>query len=325
MRITNGMMINNMLYNVNQNLARLEKINQQYSTQKKFSLPSDDPIGVSKSLKFNTDLSKITQYKRNAEDADAWMTETESALTEIETIFQRANELAVQMANGTYKDDLKNTKEEIDQMKEHLIQISNTTYAGRYIFSGFKTDQPLLDDDGNYAIPLTMNGDNTEIFQYNVGVSESVKVNTLGGRVFGTYTTDASGNITEDFSSNITQDDVASGKGSYLVEVLQKFSDALGGTEPVEDEIQNTIGRIKTSLNQILSVKSEIGAKVNRLELTQKKLNSQVQSTKELISDNEDVDLFEIVISLYKEENVYTASLSAGAKIIQPSLLDFLS
>lgn len=187
--------------------------------------------------------------------------------TEIETIFQRANELAVQMANGTYKDDLKNTKEEIDQMKEHLIQISNTTYAGRYLFSGFKTDQSLLDDDGNYAIPLTMNGDDTEIFQYNVGVSEAVKVNTLGGRVFGTYTTDASGNITEDFSSDVT-----SGEGSYLAEVLQKFSDALGGTEPVEDEIQNTIGRIKTSLNQILSVKSEIGAKVNRLELTQKKI-----------------------------------------------------
>jgi flagellar hook-associated protein 3 FlgL len=321
MRITNGMMINNMLYNVNQNLARLEKINQQYSTQKKFSLPSDDPIGVSKSLKFNTDLSKIAQYKRNAEDADAWMTETESALTEIETIFQRANELAVQMANGTYKDDLKNTKEEIDQMKEHLIQIANTTYAGRYLFSGFKTDQVLLDENGNYAIPLTMNDDaesnkRAEIFEYNVGVSESVKVNTLGGRVFGTVKDDG----TEDFSSDVTF-----GKGSYLVEVLQKFSDALGGTEPVEDEIQNTIGRIKTSLNQILSVKSEIGAKVNRLELTRKKLDSQVQSTKELISDNEDVDLYEIVISLYREQNVYTASLSAGAKIIQPSLLDFLS
>ena len=106
MRITNNMLISNTLFNLNENLGRMEKLNQQMDTQKKFSVPSDDPIGASKSLKFYTDLSKIEQYKRNVKDATSWMTETESALIEIGEVLDRADKLAVQMANGTYSDCL---------------------------------------------------------------------------------------------------------------------------------------------------------------------------------------------------------------------------
>ncbi len=69
MRVTNNMLVNNMVYNLNQNLKVLEKLQYQKATGKKFRVPSDDPIGVSKSLKFNTDLSKLEQYNRNVEDA----------------------------------------------------------------------------------------------------------------------------------------------------------------------------------------------------------------------------------------------------------------
>ena len=93
MRITNGMLVTNMLFNLNQNMGRLNKLNEQMHTQRKFSVPSDDPIGVSKSLKYHTDLSKIEQYTRNAEDANSWMKETESALTEIGEVLHRANKL----------------------------------------------------------------------------------------------------------------------------------------------------------------------------------------------------------------------------------------
>jgi flagellar hook-associated protein 3 FlgL len=77
-------------------------------------------------------------------------------------------------------------------------------------------------------------------------------------------------------------------------------------------------------MDQVLSVRAEVGAKINRLNLTQKKLDSQVLSTKSLISYNEDIDLAEVSIKLKTEENVYRASLAVGARIIQPSLVDFL-
>ena len=309
------MLVDNMLFNLNANLGRLDTLNQQYATGKKFQVPSDDPIGASKSLKLNTDLSKVEQYKRNADDANSWMKETESALVGIGSVLHRAYELTVEAANGTYAgDDLIKIKEEIDQLKSHLVQVANSTYAGRHIFSGYKTDLPLLNEGGNYDL----NGKgmkSNEIFEYNVGVSESIKVNTVGTKVFGVGDV----NETDPFSKL----EATSGTSkSYLIDVFDKLSAAL--KDNVQSELESSIGRIQNCMNQTLAVRSEIGAKMNRLELTEKKLDSQVLSVKTLLSKNEDVDMAQVIIDVNTEENIYRASLAAGAKIIQPSLVDFL-
>ncbi len=315
MRVTNNMLVNNMVYNLNQNLRTLEKLQYQQSTGKKFRVPSDDPIGASKSLKFNTDISKLEQYKRNAKDAISWMTDTEAALGEIVEVLHRANELTVDAANGTKTtEDLNKIKEEIDQLKEHLVQIANTTYAGRHIFSGYKTDMPLLvvDENDNNKIKYNVEGlpfNYDEVFEYNVGVSEKVKVNTVGVKVFG----DPNGN----YNVNIT-----SGETPYLIQVFEDLSHALEVNNP--DEIQKALGNAQKSMEQVLSVRAEVGAKMNRLELTEKKLAIQIDSVKELLSYNEDVDIAETFMHLNTAQNVYVSSLMTGARIIQPTLVEFL-
>lgn len=308
-----------MVYNLNQNLKKLEKLQYQQSTGKKFRVPSDDPIGTSKSLKFNTDISKLEQYERNAKDAISWMTDTEAALGEIVEVLHRANELTVDAANGTKTtEDLNKIKEEIDQLKHHLVQIANTTYAGRHIFSGYKTDMPLLNEDGTYNdgfttdLPLK----NDEIFTYNVGVSEEVQVNIVGIKVFGVAGTGADYDPYKVDSANGTSK-------SHLIQVFEELSAALtSGTEP--DKIQEALGNIQSSMEQVLSVRAEVGAKMNRLELTEKKLAVQIDSVKELLSYNEDVDMAEIFMHINMAENVYVSSLMTGAKIIQPTLVEFL-
>lgn len=312
MRVTNNMLVNNMVYNLNQNLRTLEKLQYQQSTGKKFRVPSDDPIGASKSLKFNTDISKLEQYKRNAKDAISWMTDTEAALGEIGEVLKRASELTIDAANGTKEgEDLKKIKEEIDQLKEHLVQIANTTYAGRHIFSGYKTDMPLLvvDEDDNNKIKYNAEVKYDEVFEYNVGVSEKVKVNTVGVKVFG----DPNGNY------NV---DITSGETPYLIKVFEDLSEALENNDP--DAIQEAIGNIEKSHEQVLAVRAEVGAKMNRLELTEKKLAVQVDSVKELLSYNEDVDMAEVFMHINTAQNVYVSSLMTGAKIIQPTLVEFL-
>lgn len=334
------MLVDNMLFNLNENLRRLDTLNQQYSTGKKFQVPSDDPIGASKSLKLNSDLSKVEQYKRNADDALSWMKETESALTEIGAVLHRANELTVEAANGTYSgDDLIKIKEEIDQLKSHLVQVANSTYAGRHIFSGYKTNAPLLDEDGSYKLTeyyATGTGTfkenkmlSSEVFEYNVGVTESIKVNTIGIAVFGVVVEDGENPFSKDeaVGYNVDKGNKSSKKPdnvskSYLIDVFDKLSAALNGND--QGELQSSIGRIQSCMNQALAVRSEIGAKMNRLELTEKKLDSQVLSVKTLLSKNEDVDMAKVIIDINTEENIYRASLAAGAKIIQPSLVDFL-
>lgn len=330
MRVTNNMLVNNMVYNLNQNLKTLEKLQYQKATGKKFRVPSDDPIGVSKSLKFNTDISKLEQYKRNANDAASWMNDTEAALGEIVEVFHRVNKLTVDAANGTKTpEDLLKIKEEIDQLKDHIIQIANTTYAGRHIFSGYKTDEPLLDEYGKYNIDLNMD----EVFEYNVGVSERVNVNTVGIKVFGVLDLkDSDGNYiipddSEDpsgFKNTFTDKDLSANKESKstLIQIFDDLSNALESNDP--DAIQKALGRVKIGFEQILSVESEVGAKMNRLELTEKKLDIQINNVKELLSYNEDVDMAEISMEINMAENVYVSSLMTGAKIIQPTLVEFL-
>ena len=319
MRVTNNMLVNNMVYNLNQNLRALEKLQYQKATGKKFRVPSDDPIGVSKSLKFHTDISKIEQYHRNAEDALSWMTDTEAALNEIGTVLKRAMDLTKDAANGTKTgEDLKKIKEEVDQLREHLIQIGNTTYSGRHVFSGYKTDEKLFDDDGMYNIEL----DKDEIFEYNIGVSEKVKVNTIGTKVFGVVGWDDEKIVGDpDFISGV--DENGTEQKPYLMAVLDELSAALdSGNDP--EALQNAMGNLDKCHEQVLSVRSEVGAKMNRLELTKKKLETQHLGITELLSYNEDVDAGEISMQISMAQNVYVSSLMTGAKVIQPTLVEFL-
>jgi flagellar hook-associated protein 3 FlgL len=317
-------------------MQRMEKLQYQTATGKKFRVPSDDPIGASKSLKFNTDLSKVEQYQRNAKDATSWMKETEGALKEINEVLKRSYELTNQAANGTNSaDDLEKIKAEITELKGHVIQIANTTYAGRSIFTGYKTDQKLLDEDGNYNVNLEKqdvldkdgnpvlddNGDpvkKDETFVYNVGVAETVSVNTLGNKVFGSGTV---GN--PDYTSDVTV-----GDKPYLIHIFDELEKALGtveaGEEPDQDLLQSSITNFQDAMGNIMSVTAEIGAKTNRLNMTTNKLADQALNLEELLSFNEDISLPEAYMKLSIEENVYRASLAVGAKVIQPSLMDFL-
>lgn len=321
MRVTNNMLVNNMVYNLNQNLKTLEKLQYQKATGKKFRVPSDDPIGVSKSLKFNTDISKLEQYKRNVNDAASWMNDTEAALGEIVEVFHRVNKLTVDAANGTKTpEDLLKIKEEIDQLKGHVIQIANTTYAGRHIFSGYKTDKPLIDKDGNYNIALNKK----EIFEYNVGVSERVSVNIVGIKVFGKLDNDTVPDTPDGFKDTFDVEKVSASEGdkATLIQVFEELSTALENND--QDAIQKALGNVEKSFEQILTVRSEVGAKMNRLELTEKKLDIQINNVKELLSYNEDIDMAEISMEINMAENVYISSLMTGAKIIQPTLVEFL-
>lgn len=150
-----------------------------------------------------------------------------------------------------------------------------------------------------------------------------VKVNTLGGKVFGKIGLDDNVkpifNGEPDYASNINEKEMP-----YLIAVFDALSDELdSGTNP--DIIQNSIKRLQDSHEQVLAVRSEVGAKMNRLEMTEKKIGAQINNVNELLSYNEDVDMAEISMQIAMAENVYISSLMTGAKIIQPTLVQFLT
>lgn len=190
MRVTNTMMVNNLLRNLYKNYTKMDKSQQMLSSQKKFLRPSDDPIGVTRSLRLSTEILNMQQYKRNTEDSDSWLQSSEQAVNNIISVMQRIRELTVQGSNtGTYSpDDRKKIADEIKELKEQLIGIGNTAYAGSYLFSGFKTDKPLLNKDGTYDLDggILRAGETIEV---NVGISDRIGMNTLGQKIFGSMAT----------------------------------------------------------------------------------------------------------------------------------------
>lgn len=302
MRITNNMLINNMVNYIGNNLTRMDKYQSQLATGKKIQVPSDDPVVAARALKLRTDVAEIGQYKKNVTDAQSWLDITEDTLSKAGDVMKRIRELTVQGANGTTTtQDTQKINAEVTQLRTQMIQLGNSTYAGRYLFSGYKTDQKLLNDDGTYAIGVVTN---TENIKYEIGIGDDININVTGGDLFNGGA-DATAGATGTLINNLNQLVAAFNAGDHTA-------------------IGNMLTNIDNDTNNLLRIRADVGARSNRLELTDNRLESDTSNFTKLMSVNEDVDMAETIMNLQNEENVYKASLSGGAKIIQPSLVDFI-
>lgn len=215
MRITNQMMTNNMLSHINQNKVNMSTLENQYSTGKKILKPSDDPIVAVRALKLRSNLTELSQYlEKNIPDAESWMDVTESAMDNVNGILTQMNKYCVQGSSDTLTaDDRTNILQNLIQLKEQIYQEGNSQYAGRYVFTGYKTDTPLIytsdtsylnntslttsfadatqNADGNYVIGLNALNQNMEsISEIKVGNTNVDQIVTMTSTAFGQITAD---------------------------------------------------------------------------------------------------------------------------------------
>ena len=156
-RITSAMMTNTTLMHINRNMRNLDEIIRQIETTQRMQRPSDDPIRASRAMKFQTNVSENDQFQRNVLNGIAWMNVTESTFTNINSELMRSiRELAVQGANDTLT--VAQKQGIILQMQSFFNQVGhelNQTYAGNFLFSGFRTDEPPMfnrDNDRTFVI-----------------------------------------------------------------------------------------------------------------------------------------------------------------------------
>lgn len=145
MRITNKIMRGNSLYNINLNKILEDKLNSQMTSQSKISRPSDDPVVAIRALRLRTNVSNITQYyEKNAPDAEQWMKVTGDALN---TIDQILTDLYTQATDASKKsltsEDLEIILTQMKALTKEFYASGNVDYAGRYVFSGYRTDTPI--------------------------------------------------------------------------------------------------------------------------------------------------------------------------------------
>jgi flagellar hook-associated protein 3 FlgL len=173
------MMTNNMMSNINKNKFNMNKYDEQYSTGKKIQRPSDDPIVAVRALKLRTNLVQLNQYlDKNIPDALSWMDVTESALKNVNQILTDMNSYCVDGSNDDLTVDNRNSIiNNLMELQKHIYQEGDANYAGRYVFTGYKTDKSLIFNST----------DKMSDYQYNITEDFKVKDIDTISKVVGSY------------------------------------------------------------------------------------------------------------------------------------------
>jgi flagellar hook-associated protein 3 FlgL len=300
LRVTPGMMHTQLTRNLNRTLTEMAKLQEQMTTGRKINRASDDPVGITYSLRYRSELSGNVQYQKNIDMALSWLDFNDTVLQQAQDVLKRLKELSVQGANGTNPDvALDNIADEVVQLKDQIVDIANSTLNGKYVFNGEKTDDPPYDPTAVPFDPANVQTDTGDIC-YMVGVGVKLQINLSGNDVFGNP-----------------------GEADNIFAVFDQIIAALrnGDHAGVAAQIPN----IESRMDKILNQQAEIGARVNRVELMQNRLKDLELNLTDLQSKTEDIDYEKLIIDAKINENIYQASLSVGAKIITPSLVDFLN
>lgn len=144
-------MRNNSLYNINQNKILEDKLSNQMTNQSKITRPSDDPVVAIRALRLRTNVTMVSQYyDKNSEDADSWLSITGDAL---DTVSDVLTDLYKQVEDASKKSltsaDLDIILTKINALTKEFYSSGNVDYAGRYVFSGFRTDTPITFTEEN--------------------------------------------------------------------------------------------------------------------------------------------------------------------------------
>jgi flagellar hook-associated protein 3 FlgL len=286
------MLSSNMQRHLSRSYERLGDIQDKLMTGKKIVRPSDDPVVAMKGMTYRSNLTEIEQYQRNLSEAFTWIENADGALEHATSVLHRARELIIQIKNGTYgAADRQAVKKEIEQLKEDLVSVANTQVAGKYIFNG--TDILSQPVDPATATPTATPGRNAS-FTVEVAKGVRLPVNVDPDNVFDAALFNTFKNIEADLQVN---------NNTNLDQYLSELTQHLG---------------------KIVDERAELGARTNRLELVQDRISKQEVIVSKNISDNEDADMERIITDLKTQESVHRAALGVGARIIQPTLLDFL-
>ncbi|MDI2589758.1 flagellar hook-associated protein FlgL [Psychrobacillus sp. NEAU-3TGS] len=295
MRVTQSMLSTNMLRNLSNSYNKMATLQEQINSGKKITRPSQDPVVAIKGIGYRTDLNKVEQYQRNLGEVNNWLDSSDDALDKVGSALKRVQELVTDAANDTKTpEDREKIKVEITQLKAQIRDLANTKVGDKYIFSGTKTLSPLYDNNGNLLGETGVDGSvNIEVYD---GVE--IKVNTNGKKMF------------EDIDK--------------MMENIESVLDSSKTPVATGPEIAKYLEEISGNQDTVLAARADIGARQNRVEMMEDRLGAQEIIVTKQLSSNEDIDYEKAITEMITQESIHRAALSVGARIIQPTLTDFL-
>lgn len=296
-RMTQNMMSRQSFSGMQTAMSRVAQAQEQLTTGRLINRPSDDPTGATSAMRIRSSLSTQQQLVRNADDAVGWLDQTDGTLGTMGTQISRARDIALQGANsGAMGPEARAAlATEVDQIRAGLISSANSQYLDRPIFGGITAGEKAYNPDGTLADPAAI-GTGSGVVR-TVAEGERIRIDVEGPEVFGT-------------SPNSIFDNLAA------LSTALRNADTAGVTAAV--------GNLKADADRVVNIRSDIGARTVRVENARSVANDATLTLKNALSSVENVDLAKATVDLGLREVAYQAALGATARVLQPSLLDFL-
>ncbi|MFN8024311.1 MAG: flagellar hook-associated protein FlgL [Acidimicrobiales bacterium] len=295
MRVTSSMMVRSTLRDLSQGLSRLQETQTKLSTGKEITSPSANPGKTASAMALRQDMRRADQRLRSLNDAAGWLQTADSTLTSSLTTLGNVKAIAVRATNtGGIGDPAARTAmaAEIRSARSELLALANTTYGERSIFNGTAAGA-TYDSNGVYQ------GNGASIIR-DVAPSTSIAINLTGPAIFG----------------------AAGGPVGDVFEVLDRLATA------VQNGDATAIATEHTNLDNLTATVSaatvEIGTRAARLDEAKARAEDNQLLLTQQLSEVEDVDVVEALIKAKAQESSYQAALQVAAKILPPSLLDYL-
>ena len=291
-RVTQNMMMDRSYLSLQTGLNRLAKTQEQLSTGRIINRPSDSPTDATSAMRIRSAMADQTQYVRNSEDGLGWLGQIDSTLTSVLGQLRRVKELGLQGANAANSSP--QAREalaiEVDQIRESMISSANATYLGRPVFGGVVNGEVAYAPDGTF---VGIEGDVVRTVARGIKVA----VNVTGPEAFGPA-------------------------GASMFDDLARLSASLRAGD--EAALRGGLGDVDANLTRVASVLGDVGARYNRVDRAVLAARDLTLSLSTSLSELENVDLARATMDLKMNEVAYQAGLAATARLVQPSLSDFL-
>lgn len=354
-RITTGMTTRTFLANLSRNNAKLNRLQEQLSSNKRINRPSDDPTGMISAMASRSRLLRIDQYRTTLQTASTWLRQGETSIMDMNNAVKSAYESAVDAAtDGKTNSDRQATAYYIEELIQTVVEAGNSTIGNQFIFGGVNTTDkpfveqwsvknpaydaayvpsdadPMVDANGKLNpkalqyIPANKNdaGAQQRLFYNGIALNDTNALQ-MAGEIDRKYQLNVSfGDLTMDITKNGTE--VMGTGDTNVYQVLRDLHTTLMSGSSSASEVSAHLSKLQSAQSHLLSLTAEYGGKTNRIEIMDNRFSLDEINYTQRISDIEDIDLAEVIMKLKMAESVYRSALDAGARIIQPSLLDYM-
>ena len=304
MRISNNMVSLQVLENIRRNLDRLTRLQTQLASARRINAPSDDPQGAARAVEIRSDRASTAQFQRNINEAGSNLEATETALQSALDLLTRVREVTVRAADDSQGPlERQGAAELVDQYLEDLLGVGNTLHDNRFLFGGQESLTAPYAATRNAqgqitAVTANPRGIDGQILtEIDTGVQ--VALNLSGEDAFGT-----------------------AADPDYAFDILITLRDDLQAGNVAG--IRAALADLDSAINRALVSTTVVGSRLSRLSLASSHLDGDDLAQADLLSRIEDADMAEAMMQFQKEETIYQVALAAGARLLQPSLVDFL-